>query len=73
MHSDIWKGSAADLASRGAIAVYPSLGWWKTRPVLERYDQRVRYSLIVSISAPGVDIDLYTPVASQIGMTVVIE
>merc|ERR1712000_246889 len=31
LHSDIWKGSAAELASRGAIAVYPSLGWWKTK------------------------------------------
>ncbi|GGD61732.1 S8 family peptidase [Lacimicrobium alkaliphilum] len=73
LHSDIWKGSAAELASRGAIAVYPSLGWWKTRPVLERYDQRVRYSLIVSISAPDVDVDLYTPIANQIGVPVVIE
>lgn len=72
LHSDIWKGSAAELASRGAIAVYPSLGWWKTRPVLERYDQRVRYSLVVSINAPGVDVDLYTPIADQIAMPIVI-
>lgn len=73
LHSDIWKGSAAELASRGAIAVYPSLGWWKTRPVLERYDQRVRYSLMVSISAPDVDVDLYTAVANQVGVPVIIE
>lgn len=73
LHSDIWKGSAAELASRGAIAVYPALGWWKTRPILERYDQRVRYSLVISINAPDVDVDLYTPIANQIGVPVVIE
>lgn len=73
LHSDTWKGSAAELASRGAIAVYPSLGWWKTRPALERYDQRIRYSLVVSISAPDIDVDLYTPIANQIGVPVLIE
>lgn len=72
LHSDIWTGSAAELASRGAIAVYPSVGWWKTRPALERYNQQVRYSLLVSISAPHVDVDLYTPIANQIGVPVVV-
>jgi hypothetical protein len=39
LHQDVWKGTAADLASRGFIAVYPSaMGWWRTRPALERYD-----------------------------------
>ncbi|MGL4861061.1 MAG: S8 family peptidase [Enterobacteriaceae bacterium] len=73
LHSDIWRGSAADLASRGAIAVYPSSGWWRTRPALERYNQRVRYSLLISIKAPDVDVDLYTPIANQINVPVVIE
>lgn len=73
LHVDIWKGSAAELASRGAVAVYPSLGWWKTRSVLDRYNQRVRYSLVVSIKAPSVDVDLYTAIANRIGVTVVIE
>lgn len=73
LHSGIWKGSAAELASREAIAVYPALGWWKTRPALERYSQRVRYSLVISISAPDVDVDLYTPIANQVGVPIVIE
>lgn len=70
LHSDTWSGSAAELASRGVIAVYPSLGWWKTRPALERYDQQIRYSLIISITAPDIDVDLYTPIANQIGIPV---
>jgi hypothetical protein len=66
LHCDIWRGSAADLASRGVLAVYPALGWWKTRPRLERYERAARYALIVSIRAPEVDVDLYTAVANQI-------
>lgn len=73
LHSDIWSGSAADLASRGVLAVYPALGWWKTRLRLERYSKPTRYALIVSIQAPGVNVDLYAAIANQIGVPVVIE
>lgn len=73
LHSDIWRGSAVDLASRGVLAVYPALGWWKTRPRLERYNKSTRYSLIVSIHAPEVDVDLYNAVANQIAAPVAVE
>ena len=73
LHSDIWRGTAADLASRGVIAVYPTAGWWKTRPALERYNQSARYALVVSIRAPEVDVDLYTEVANQIAARVQVE
>jgi hypothetical protein len=73
LHADIWRGTAADLASRGSIAVYPAMGWWKTRPKLERYDQAARYAMVVSIRAPEIDVDLYTEVANQIGVPVAVE
>lgn len=73
LHSDIWQGTAAALAGRGAIAVYPTSGWWKTRKRLERYDSPARYALVVSIRAPDVDVDLYTPVSSQIEAAVAID
>ena len=81
LHSDIWRGTAADLASRDNIAVYPTSGWWKTRPKLERYDQVARYALVVSIKAPEVytdlfteiNVDLYTEVANQIATQVEVE
>jgi hypothetical protein len=73
MHSDIWRATAADLASRGAVAVYPALGWWKTRPHLERYDLPVRYALLISIKAPEVEVDLATEIATQIGTPIVVE
>lgn len=73
IHGDIWRGSGADLASRGSIAVYPTSGWWKTRQALQQYDRAVRYSLVVSIRAPAVDVDLYTEVANRIAVEVPVE
>lgn len=73
VHSDIWRGTAVDLASRGVLAVYPALGWWKTRTALERYDKQARYALVVSIHAPELDVDLYTPIANQIPAVVEVD
>ena len=53
LHSDFWFGSAADLAERDAIGVFPVGGWWKEKPYLERFDGQARYALIVTIRAPG--------------------
>lgn len=71
IHSDIWEGSAVDLANRGQIAVFPTLGWWKTRPGLGRFNQKARYALTVSIEAPQVEQDIYAAVAVQIIRTTV--
>jgi len=72
IHQDVWTGTAADLASRGYLAVYPAMGWWRTRPKLERFNLPARYSLIVSIRTPETDIDIYNAVAAQIGVPVAI-
>jgi len=66
LHQDIWRGTAAELASRGFIAVYPSNGWWRTRQAQERFNLPARYSLIVSIRTPETNVDLYTPIAQQV-------
>jgi hypothetical protein len=72
LHSDIWRGPAADLARRASIAVYPVGGWWKDRTQLERYDSEARFALIVSISTRAVDldIDIYTPITNQIAIAI---
>ncbi len=72
LHQDIWRGNAADLASRGFIAVYPSNGWWRTRPAQERYDLPARYSLIITIRAPETVVDLYTSIAQQVAAQVAV-
>ena len=73
IHTDIWKGTAADLANRGEIAVYPITGWWKDNKARDRSDLGVRYALVVSIETPEAQVDIWTPVAQQIGVTVPIE
>jgi hypothetical protein len=73
IHSNIWTGTAAQLANRSHIAIYPTLGWWRTRPSENRYDQWASYSLVVSIETPDMQTDIYTPVAVQVGIPVPIE
>ncbi len=68
VHSDLWTGTAADLAARDAIAVFPVMGWWREKPNLERFTRRVRYALIVTIQAHNSALDIYTPVANQIAI-----
>lgn len=72
LHSDIWGGIAADLASRHAIAIYPTGGWWREKAALQRAERQVRYCLVVSLRAP-VQVDLYTPIETAIGIPVVVE
>lgn len=66
LHSDIWTGTAADLAAKAAIGVYPVGGWWKERPSHDRWNQEVRYALIVSIRVTGEAADIYTPVETLV-------
>lgn len=73
LHQDIWEGTAADLASRGFLAIYPAMGWWRTRPKLERFNSPVKYSLIVSIRTPETEVDIYNAVAQQIEIAVPID
>ncbi len=73
IHGDIWRGTAADLASQGVIAVYPAAVWWKSRTKLERFDQSARYSLVVSIRSPEVKVDLYAAVANQVAPEIQVE
>lgn len=81
IHSDIWTGQAAELASKDAIAVFPVGGWWKEKPSLERTERSVPYALIVSLRVPNQpNIKLYeeialhntveTPVTSEISIDV---
>jgi len=70
VHKDIWKGNAADLATRNVIAISPVNGWWRTRKKLLRYNNSVRYSLILSIDSQDNNVDLYTPVLNQIDILI---
>jgi hypothetical protein len=68
LHSDFWSGTASDLAQRDAIGVFPVGGWWKEKSYLEKWDTEARYALIVTIKAPGVEVDIYTPVEAKVAI-----
>nr|WP_294565147.1 S8 family peptidase [uncultured Rhodopila sp.] len=72
LHSDTWKGSAADLAARGAIAVYPTGGWWRENPSHQRGNSKIRYSLIVSLRTAE-SVNLYNAIQTQIAPEIGIE
>lgn len=70
IHSDIWTGTAARLATMNTIAVYPVSGWWKFRNSDGCWNKKARYSLIVSIESPDQTLDVYTEVSSIINTEV---
>ncbi|MDO7837152.1 S8 family peptidase [Sphingobium sp. HBC34] len=70
LHVDIWEGPAVELAARNALYIHPISGWWRERKSLGRYDQEARYSLVVSLETPTVEVDLYTPVATLVPVLV---
>ena len=70
IHSDYCKLSAAELCDCKHIAVFPVVGWWRERNYLGKHDSKIRYALVVSLSAPEVDVDFYTPIITQINNSV---
>ena len=73
IHSDIWQGMTSELAESNVISISPRIGWWRERVHLEKWDRRTRYSLVFSITTPEEHIDVYTPVANKVGITVPVE
>ena len=73
IHSDRWRGTASQLAERNMVAVFPVVGWWRERHHLQRWDRAARYSLIVTLKTPTEEVDIYTPVATQVGIQIGID
>jgi hypothetical protein len=72
LHCDFWEGTAAELSSRGALAIFPVSGWWKENPKRDRSAAGACYALIVSIETPGQEVDIWTPVAQEIGVPITV-
>lgn len=74
VHSDAWFGTAAQLAAKSHVAVFPVGGWWKDWGGANRDGQSVRYALVVTLDLlEGADIDIYTPIATLIGVPIPVE
>lgn len=73
LHSDTWVGTAAALANKSEIAIFPVGGWWKEVGAQLERDVEMRYaqtmSLVVSTDA---DINIYTPIATAIANTIAV-
>ena len=69
IHSDVWETTGAELANSNYIAVYPVAGWWKDRRAEAKFNDSIKYSLIVSLEAEN-DINLYAPIVSQVNIPV---
>lgn len=65
IHSDSWTATGAEIANSEYIAVFPVTGWWKERKNLEKYNDRIRFSLVVSVET-NEEIDIYNPILNQI-------
>mgnify|MGYP000712324826 CR=1 FL=1 len=70
IHSDFIVCNSVDLCERNYVAVYPVGGWWKERPYLKKTNNKVKYSLVVSLETPSVDVDLYTPIVNKISTAI---
>ncbi len=73
LHCDIWEGTAEDLAARNVIGIYPVSGWWKEQPKRDRSELGARYALVVSIETEAEGVDIWTPVAQQVGVPIEID
>ena len=68
LHQDIWRGHGSELATTGVIAVHAVGGWWKNNRRKDRQDLGVRYALLASLRTPEQEVDLYTPIATEVGV-----
>jgi len=73
IHSDRWRGTAAELAEKDFLGIYPVNGWWRLRKFLGRCDSTLRFGLVVTIALPEQQIDLYAEIATQIESRVTVE
>lgn len=71
LHCDEWTGPAVQLASRDMICIKPVTGWWKDSAANCRRSSR--YTLIATLSAPDIEVDLYTPISTLVENQVAVE
>ncbi|MHC0463030.1 S8 family peptidase [Kosakonia cowanii] len=68
IHSDIWNGTAVELADKKYIAIYPVSGWWKELKKEKRQSSMIRYSLIVSIETHSNNLDIHNVIENLISI-----
>jgi len=73
IHSDIWSGTSAELATSNFISIIPRIGWWRERSHLGCWNRKTRYSLVVSIETENAEVDVYTPIVTKLKLPVSVQ
>ena len=68
LRKDFITATGRETSERNVLAVYPKNGWYKNLKRQNKFNEKVRYSLIVSLETEELDVDLYTPVLNQLAI-----
>jgi hypothetical protein len=49
------------------------MGWWRVRGTLDECNSQTRYALVATLSAPEIEIDLHTPIATLVASDIDVE
>ncbi len=67
VHSNSCTLTAADASNCEYVAVCPQAsGWWKNLKKMNRFNEKMRYSLIVSLEVPENSEDIYTEIVNRV-------
>lgn len=66
IRKDFITTTGLEMSERNTLAVFPKNGWYKNLKRQNKFNEKVRYSLIVSLETEENEIDLYTPVMNQL-------
>ncbi|HCR1903494.1 TPA: S8 family peptidase, partial [Enterobacter asburiae] len=73
IHSDIWSGTALELADKKFIAIYPVSGWWKELKKENRQSSIARFSLIISIETKENNLEIHNEISQLLRVDTEIE
>ncbi|EAN9291872.1 S8 family peptidase [Klebsiella aerogenes] len=73
IHSDIWSGTALELADKKFIAIYPVSGWWKELKKENRQSSIARFSLIISIETKENNLEVHNEISQLLKIDTEIE
>lgn len=68
IRKDFITMTGRDMSERNILAVFPKNGWYKNLKRQNKFNEKVRYSLIVSLETEELNVDLYTPVMNQLAI-----
>lgn len=73
IHSDIWESNAGMISESRYVAIYPVGGWWKSKIKEKKFENNVRFSLVISLNIEDVSVDLYNEILGIIQNANIIE